>query len=87
MATQQVCLTDSTKRLSCCGINRSGCTRGTPLQPHVLAFSDAHAHTGTFDTAEEAALVYDAACRELRGNIKNVKNVNFPNVDAATATM
>lgn len=38
---------------------------------------------GTFDTAEEAALVYDAACRELRG--PNTTISNFPNIDPQTA--
>jgi hypothetical protein len=38
---------------------------------------------GTFDTAEEAALCYDAACRELRGPSTTIKN--FPDIDDATA--
>lgn len=38
---------------------------------------------GTFDTAEEAALCYDAACRELRGPKTAIKN--FPDIDSATA--
>jgi hypothetical protein len=37
---------------------------------------------GTFDTAEEAALVYDAACRELRG--PNTTISNFPHIDQQT---
>lgn len=38
---------------------------------------------GTYDIAEEAAMVYDAACRELRG--PNTHMVNFPNLDHVTA--
>jgi hypothetical protein len=37
---------------------------------------------GTFDTAEEAALTYDAACRELRGPFAVVHN--FPDADPQT---
>lgn len=37
---------------------------------------------GTYDTAEEAALVYDAACRELRGPHTPISN--FPDADEQT---
>jgi hypothetical protein len=37
---------------------------------------------GTYDTAEEAALVYDAACRELRGPHTAISN--FPDADEQT---
>jgi hypothetical protein len=39
---------------------------------------------GTYDSAEEAAMIYDAACRELRGH--NTHMVNFPHLEGATAT-
>lgn len=52
------------------------------LTLHTAAVSAVLCPAGTYDTAEEAALVYDAACRELRGPHTAISN--FPDADEQT---